>query len=37
MRGQGLGVVLEAGRGSKFKAGDLVSGAWGRSNFPSML
>lgn len=29
MRANGLGVVLEAGSGSKFKVGALVRGAWG--------
>jgi hypothetical protein len=29
MRAAGLGVVVQAGPGSKFKVGDHVSGAWG--------
>lgn len=29
MRAFALGVVIEAGPGSKFKVGDYVSGSWG--------
>jgi len=29
MRALGLGVIVEAGPGSRFKVGDNVSGAWG--------
>jgi len=31
MRASGLGVVIEAGPGSVFKAGDRVTGSWGTS------
>lgn len=33
MRAQGLGVVLKVGKGSKFKVGDIVLGAFGMSSF----
>ena len=32
MRGSGIGVVLEAGPGSRFKAGDMVDGLIGHSS-----
>ncbi|KAJ2917408.1 hypothetical protein MD484_g3005, partial [Candolleomyces efflorescens] len=33
MRAVGLGVVVQAGPGSKFKVGDYVSGAWGMQEY----
>jgi hypothetical protein len=36
MRAFALGVVIEAGSGSKFKVGDYVSGSWGMTEFAVM-
>ncbi|KAF9048737.1 alcohol dehydrogenase [Panaeolus papilionaceus] len=36
MRAGGLGVIVDAGPGSKFKAGDYVSGAWGMTEYAVM-
>jgi len=36
MRGLGIGTVIEAGNGSKFKIGDAVSGAFGWTEFALM-
>ncbi|CAA7267032.1 unnamed protein product [Cyclocybe aegerita] len=36
MRALGLGVVVEAGPGSKFKVGDYVSGTWGMTEYAVM-
>lgn len=36
MRSQGLGIVIEAGEGSKCNVGDFVSGAWGECHVGSV-
>ncbi|KAJ3506639.1 hypothetical protein NLJ89_g6756 [Agrocybe chaxingu] len=36
MRALGLGVVIEAGPGSRFKVGDYVSGTWGMTEYAVM-